>query len=413
MRRNCNTFSRIAIAVLTIILPFSTIKAEKSEPVRSFHKGWYAGVEGGMPFGFSTFSSFGHNKTYLGWSSGIYGGYHFNSVLSTEVSAKFGKFTISAQDCCTEHYYWLGSDGVMYKASVLGMEGWNYDDLKSGITMGQYGARLNVNLLGLFHKTRDSRWSLAVSPHVYAMSTKSSIQTISDNSDVQKNSTQWHMGYGADLQVGHQLTSCLQVGIYSGLTGLTGKRMDNMPKYLHKNNFTWESGVRLGFNFGCKKRQKSTDEPMPIPSTPQTTVQEKENVEPVKSSQPQDTTNRTTTKVVQQNVEKATKLTFPDIYFAFNTISNQQSELPKLNTILKLLEENPNINITVTGWCDAKGSVAINKRVSRQRAEAVKVWLTHHGVDEKRILVIGKGSDFNAQDPDKARRVETKNNNEE
>ena len=35
---------------------------------------WYVGVEGGIPFGFSTFSSFGHDKTRLGWAAGLYGG---------------------------------------------------------------------------------------------------------------------------------------------------------------------------------------------------------------------------------------------------------------------------------------------------------------------------------------------------
>lgn len=237
----------LLVAILAAILPFSTAKAEVNDKVQSDSHGWYVGIEGGMPFGFSTFSSFGHDKTRLGWSAGIYGGYRFNFIFSTELSAKYGEMSLAAQDCCVERNYWLGSDGVLYKASVLGMDSWAYADLKSHVKMGQYGARVNINVLGLFHKTANSRWDLAVSPHIYAVTTKADILTIADDVEVMKGSTNWHLGYGADLQVGYQLTSCLKLGIYSGLTRLTGKRMDGMPEHLHKNNFVWESGIRLGF----------------------------------------------------------------------------------------------------------------------------------------------------------------------
>lgn len=239
---------RLLIAILTSVLPLSTMKAEEEKDVLVPSQGWYVGVEGGMPFGFSTFSSFGHDKTHLGWVAGLYEGYRFNSIFSAELSAKYGEMNLSAQDCCVERNYWLGSDGVLYKAGVLGLDSWEYADLKSHVRMGRYGARVNINLLGLFHQTSNSRWDLAVSPHIYAVTTKADIQTIADDAKVMKGFTNWHLGYGADLQVGYQLTSCLKLGIYSGLTRLTGERMDGMPEYQHKNNFVWENGVRLGFS---------------------------------------------------------------------------------------------------------------------------------------------------------------------
>ena len=33
---------------------------------------WYAGIQGGMPFGISAMSSFGADRTTPGWSAGIY-----------------------------------------------------------------------------------------------------------------------------------------------------------------------------------------------------------------------------------------------------------------------------------------------------------------------------------------------------
>ena len=399
---------RLLIAILASVLPLSTMKAEEGKDVLTPSQGWYIGVEGGMPFGFSTFSSFGHDKTHLGWAAGLYGGYRFNSIFSAELSAKYGEMNLSAQDCCVERNYWLGSDGMLYNAGVLGMDSWEYANLKSHVRMGQYGARVNINLLGLFPQTANSRWDLAVSPHIYAVTTKADIQTIADDAKVMKGSTNWHLGYGADLQVGYQLTSCLKLGIYSGLTRLTGERMDGMPEHLHKNNFVWESGVRLGINLSKKKNKVAE-----TPSVPQQEVLQKEVLqqEPTSSEEVnlKETVDKAETKVVEQDIKESAKVTFPVIYFTFNSIDIQQNEETKLNDILKTLKENPNMKVTVTGWCDTKGSVAVNKRISRQRAEAVKTWLVKNGIEANRISAIGNGSD-GTQDADKARRVETKDN---
>ena len=395
---------RLLIAILASVFPLSIMKAEEGKDVLAPSQGWYVGVEGGMPFGFSTFSSFGHDKTHPGWAASLYGGYRFNSIFSAELSAKYGEMNLSAQDCCVERNYWLGSDGVRYNAGVLGMDSWEYANLKSHVRMGQYGARVNINLLGLFPQTANSRWDLAVSPHIYAVTTKADIQTIADDAKVMKGSTNWHLGYGADLQVGYQLTSCLKLGIYSGLTRLTGERMDGMPEHLHKNNFVWESGVRLGINLSKKKNKVAE-----TPSVPQQEVLQKE---PTSSEEVnlKETVDKAETKVAEQDLKESAKVTFPVIYFTFNSIDIQQNEETKLNAILKTLKENPNMKVTVTGWCDTKGSVAVNKRISRQRAEAVKTWLAKNGIEANRITAIGNGSD-DTQDADKARRVETKDNN--
>ena len=398
---------RLLVAVLVSILSFSFAKAEASDSNLPDSKGWYLGVDGGLPFGLSTFSSFGHDKTHLGWAAGIYGGYRFNPIFSAELSARYGEVNLSAQDCCVERNYWLGSDGMLYKASVLGMDSWEYAQLKSHVRMGWYGARVHVNLLGLFRKTAHSRWTVAVSPHLYAVTTCADIQTLADHAEVMKGSTRWHLGYGASLQAGYQLTSNLNLGIYSGLTRLSGERMDGMPEHLHKNNFVWESGIRLGISFS-KKKNKIVE----TPSVPQTEVLHQDTILSENVNQKEkETVDKAETKVVEQDIKEPVKVTFPVIYFSFNRITIRPSEVSKLKSILHILKENPEMKVTVTGWCDTRGSVAVNRRISRQRAQALKTWLVKRGIAASRISVVGKGSDASRTAP-KARRVETTNHHQ-
>ena len=425
MMNRSTTQIRLLVAVLVSILPFTFVKAEASDSNLPDSKGWYLGVDGGLPFGLSTFSSFGHDKTHLGWAAGIYGGYRFNPIFSAELSARYGEMNLSAQDCCVERNYWLGSDGMLYKASVLGMDSWEYAQLKSHVRMGWYGARVHVNLLGLLRNTAHSRWTVAVSPHLYAVTTCADIQTLADNAEVMKGSTRWHLGYGASLQAGYQLTSNLNLGIYSGLTRLSGERMDGMPEHLHKNNFVWESGIRLGISFAKTKKEKLMEtSPMPQQEVLKQETQQQETQQalkheaPLQESAPEvntakqlQTTDKAETKVAVQGAAESAKVTFPAIYFGFNRITIRPSEVSKLKSILHILKENPEMKVTVTGWCDTRGSVAVNRRISRQRAQALKSWLVTRGIAASRISVVGKGSDGSRTAP-KARRVETTNHHQ-
>ena len=412
MMNRSTTQIRLLVAVLVSILSFSFAKAEAGNRNLPDSKGWYLGVDGGLPFGLSTFSSFGHDKTHMGWAVGIYGGYRFNPIFSAELSARYGEVNLSAQDCCVERNYWLGSDGMFYNASVLGMDSWEYAQLKSHVRMGWYGARVHVNLLGLLRNTAHSRWTVAVSPHLYAVTTCADIQTLADHAEVMKGSTRWHLGYGASLQAGYQLTSNLNLGIYSGLTRLSGERMDGMPEHLHKNNFVWESGIRLGISFAKTKKEKLMEtSPMPQQEVLMQETQQQESAPEVNTAKQLQTTDKAETQVAVQGAAESAKVTFPAIYFGFNRIIIRPSEVSKLKNILCILKENPEMKVTVTGWCDTRGSVAVNRRISRQRAQALKNWLVKRGIAASRISVVGKGSD-GSRTASKARRVETTNHHQ-
>lgn len=216
---------------------------------------WYGGVQGGVPFGVSMFSSFGAGNTRAGYAVGVYGGHRFNPVLSLEAQAAWGKVNQGAQSCCDG--YWLGADGLRYEVPVAGMAGWSYADLRSSTFVQRYGVQLNVNVLGFFAKTKYGRWTLELSPHVAAVGTQSDIQAVSGG-NVMDGDTRWHFGVGGNLQAGYQVARHINIGIYSGITYLTGSPMDGMPEYRHKANYIWESGIRLGFTLFKQTSRRRT-----------------------------------------------------------------------------------------------------------------------------------------------------------
>ncbi len=398
------------------VLAFALIPAMAQEQTESkptaTEKGWFVGTQGGVPFGVSTFSSFGADKTRIGYSAGLYGGYRFNEILSLEATAKWGEVNLSAKDCCIDRHLWLGSDGVHYNAPVLDMNGWGYDNLKSKAFMQHYGLQLNVNILGFFNATKHSRWTLEVSPLLSAVGTKATIKTIDNNVNVAKGDTRWHLGAGGNLQAGFQATKHLNISVYSGITYLTGDRMDGVPEHCHNANYVWESGIKIGFKFGKGRKNKPA---VVAPAVKETPVKEPEvTVCPEETAPAAEIRDERPVQVGQSAVKEDTEVTeLPTVYFAFNSTTIAENELAKLQEIKKQMEDNHEMKITVNGWCDTKGSKTVNDRISLKRAETVKNWLVSNGIAVERITVKGNGSDINEPDAAKARRVDIHENGKE
>lgn len=406
---------KIIICICLIcVLPYSSAAQPKEQTGKDkspdLNASWYLGIQGGVPFAVSTFSSFGADKTHAGITAGLYGGYRFNAVLSLEAQAVWGKAMLSARDCCTG--YWLGSNGTRYEAAVGGMNGHNYTELESRTALQRYGVQLNINLLGFFPKMKDSRWSVELSPLIAATGTKATIRSLAADRDVQKGSTRWHIGAGGNLQAGYHITKHLSATLYSGITSLTGKRMDGMPKHLHKNNFIWESGLKLGYTFGKRGKTDRAGESATPAAFPETSHGQPET-QPATDSTATPQPSPVKTEIAATETQEDTAVIFPTVYFPFNSTRIADAETSKLQEMLRLLNTHPGLTVIITGWCDTTGSKAVNARISLQRAEAVKAWLMQHGIDANRIRTAGKGSDYNAADAAKARRADTDKNGKE
>ena len=402
------TKAKSALLLFLLIWTVQELYAQENKEGKSSDipaTGWYVGIDGGVPFGFSSFSSFGADKTRVGYDFGLFGGYRFNPVISAELFAKWGQTSLASRGCCADAFYWLGSDGLTYHAPVAGLTGADYADLKSSVFLQQYGAQMNVNLLGFFRQTRQSRLRLELSPVLAAVGTKADAKTIADGRSLIKDNTRWHLGAGGKLQASYAITDNFNLGIYSGITGLTGKGMDGLAERIHSANFLWESGLRLSLSLGgCRRKSTPATESVPVtPIVPARPVEEKPAV--VEEQTPATVEEVVTAPVEEETPEVVAPITFPVIYFDFDRTDIRNSEIAKLQDICNILRDNPDMKIRIDGWTDPWGGTAVNRRVSLRRAESVKTWLVGQGIDATRLQTQGMGIDYGENTASKARRA--------
>ena len=80
-----------------------------------------------------------------------------------------------------------------------------------------------------------------------------------------------------------------------------------------------------------------------------------------------------------------------NIYFEFDKDELMPRSYVELNKLLKIMRENPKLNIEILGHTDALGDDAYNLDLSRRRAESVVKFLTDNKVGKARLRASGKG----------------------
>jgi len=80
-----------------------------------------------------------------------------------------------------------------------------------------------------------------------------------------------------------------------------------------------------------------------------------------------------------------------NVFFDFDKSSLKAESFVELDRVVKLLNENPSIEIEMSAHTDSKGSDDYNFKLSDNRARSVKEYLLSKGIDEKRIVSQGYG----------------------
>lgn len=233
---------------LFIIVP--TLSAQENDNLSN----WYVGAGVGMPAGVASLSSFAANGFHPGWSATAFGGYRFNELYSMEALIGYGQTIMAAGKCCASDGNYLGSDWVRYYGSVLGMDCLKFSDIRTTSFLQQYGLRLNFNILGLFSAMRQSVWVFEISPKMALYGSRPEVKCNSDASTfIAREKNDWHFGYGLDIQASYRISECLKIGITTGITGLTGVKIDGIVHSAHKSNFVWDTSIRVIYELSAVK----------------------------------------------------------------------------------------------------------------------------------------------------------------
>jgi peptidoglycan-associated lipoprotein len=140
--------------------------------------------------------------------------------------------------------------------------------------------------------------------------------------------------------------------------------------------------VIAGLVGGCgpKPEVEQVEEPMePV-----------EEVEP-QAEPPEDTEPGMTDK--EREIEWLASLGFETIYFDTDKWNIREDARESLKRNAAIMEENPEITLTIEGHCDERNTVEYNLALGERRATAARDYLVRLGVDAERMRTISYGEE--------------------
>jgi outer membrane protein OmpA-like peptidoglycan-associated protein len=85
------------------------------------------------------------------------------------------------------------------------------------------------------------------------------------------------------------------------------------------------------------------------------------------------------------------RFTLEGVLFESGRTTIQAESFPRLDRVVEYLTHKPSARIRVAGHTDNLGDPQRNQALSEARAQAVRDYLTSHGIDGSRIEAVGYG----------------------
>ncbi|MGB0423056.1 MAG: OmpA family protein [Flavobacteriales bacterium] len=81
----------------------------------------------------------------------------------------------------------------------------------------------------------------------------------------------------------------------------------------------------------------------------------------------------------------------PNIHWDYDQWDIRNDAIPYLDSVVKLLKDNPTLSVQITSHCDSRGSHPYNDALSKKRAKAVVDYLVSKGVGRNNLTSKGSG----------------------
>ena len=82
------------------------------------------------------------------------------------------------------------------------------------------------------------------------------------------------------------------------------------------------------------------------------------------------------------------------VYFDFDQYTLSSKSIQTLRSIAQVMEDNKDLDITVSGHADERGTREYNLALGQRRGEAVKDYLLLNGISKNRITVKSYGEEY-------------------
>ena len=80
-----------------------------------------------------------------------------------------------------------------------------------------------------------------------------------------------------------------------------------------------------------------------------------------------------------------------NVFYEFDSAALTENSTQALDSLVDLLNENPNVTIELSSHCDYRGKDEYNEKLSQRRAESVVNYLIAHGIETERLTPVGYG----------------------
>ena len=82
------------------------------------------------------------------------------------------------------------------------------------------------------------------------------------------------------------------------------------------------------------------------------------------------------------------------VYFGFDKFTLSTKSIQTLKSVVRAMNENPDMLITVSGHADERGTREYNLALGQRRGDAVKDYLLLNGINDNRVTVKSFGEEY-------------------